>query len=277
MGTINPLATTTTTVSASPNPGGAGQAIAFSATVAPLPTGSPLGTVNFYSGETLVGMGTVNASGVATFTTTAPNIVGTYTITAVYSGNALFATSTSVGVSVSIIPAFGVTAPQTPFPVAQGGMVTVTVMVPPIGGPFNSPVTLSATGQPPGATVTFTPPMVTPGAAGTTTMMTVQLPKLIAGAPPAGVPSPPGRRVPVAPFGVAAFSALLFWWAFGKTRLVRAGLAAAAFAGTLLLFAGCNGGLAGGASTPAGMYVITVTGTSGALHASTSVTIVVTK
>ena len=277
MGTINPLTTTTTTVSASPNPGGAGQGITFTATVAPLPTGSPLGTVNFYSGETLVGMGTVNASGVATFTTTAPTIVGTYTITAVYSGNAVFATSTSVGVSVSIIPAFGVTAPQTPFPVAQGGMVTVTVMVPSIGGPFNSPVTLSATGQPPGATVTFTPPMVTPGAAGTTTMMTVQLPKLIAGAPPAGVPSPPGRRVPVAPFGVAAFSALLFWWAFGKTRLVRAGLAAAAFAGTLLLFAGCNGGLAGGASTPAGMYVITVTGTSGALHASTSVTIVVSK
>jgi hypothetical protein len=276
-GTINALRATATTLVVAPNPGGAGQAITLTATVAPIPTGSPLGTVNFYSGESLIGTGTVNASGVATLTTTGPTTIGMYTITAVYSGNTLFATSTSTGVSVSIVTAFEVTAPQTPFTVAQGGVVTVAVTVPPIGGAFNNVVTMSATGQPTGSTVTFSPPMVTPGAAGTTTTMTVQLPKLIAEVPPAGVPSTPERRVPIAPFGLAALGALLLAWAFGKTRLVRIGLATAGLAASLLLFAGCNGGLAGGSSATPGMYVVTVTGTSGALHASTTVTIVVSK
>jgi hypothetical protein len=282
---INPLTPTVTTLIVSPNPGGAGQSITFTGTVAPIPTGSPLGTITFSAGEGPIGTGTVNASGVATLTVTAPSETGTFTITAVYSGNALFATSTSAGLSVTLVTAFGVSAPQTPFPLAQGGMVAIGITVPPIGGAFNSVVTLSATGQPLGSTVTFSPPMVTPGAAGTNTMMTVQLPKLIAGVPggvpteisPGGVPRSPGRHVPLTSMSVALLAALLLFRTFGKKRMVRFGLATAACAAVLFVIAGCNGGLAGGSSTPNGTYVITVTGTSGNLHASTTVTIVVTQ
>jgi Bacterial Ig-like domain (group 3) len=286
---INPLTPTVTTLVVSPNPGGAGQSITFTGTVAPMPVGAPLGTITFSAGEGSIGTAAVNPVGVATITVTAPSETGTFTITAVYSGNALFATSTSAGLSVTLVPAFGVTAPQTPFPLAQGGLVTVAVTVPPIGGAFNNVVTLSATGQPLGSTVTFNPPMVTPGAAGTTTMMTVQLPSLIAGVPAGvstenvtevssgGLPRPPGRHIPLTPISVAAMAALLLSRAFGKKRMARFGLATATLAAVLLVIAGCKGGLAGGSSTPPGNYVITITGTSGNLHASTTVTIVVSK
>ena len=85
-----------------------------------MPVGAPLGTITFSAGEGSIGTAAVNPVGVATITVTAPSETGTFTITAVYSGNALFATSTSAGLSVTLIPAFGVTAPQTPFPLAQG-------------------------------------------------------------------------------------------------------------------------------------------------------------
>ena len=117
---INPLTPTVTTLVVSPNPGGAGQSITFTGTVAPMPVGAPLGTITFSAGEGSIGTAAVNPVGVATITVTAPSETGTFTITAVYSGNALFATSTSAGLSFTLIPAFGVTAPQTPFPLAQG-------------------------------------------------------------------------------------------------------------------------------------------------------------
>src|SRR5262249_34427503 len=48
------------------------------------------------------------------------------------------------------------------------------VNVAPTGNPFNSVVTMSATGLPPGATASFAPPTVIPGTVGTTTNMTIQ-------------------------------------------------------------------------------------------------------
>ena len=45
--------------------------------------------------------------------------------------------------------------------------------------------------------------------------------------------------------------------------------------GVLLLFAGCNGGFTGTPITPKGSYTVTITGTSGALHPSITVTVVV--
>ena len=58
-------------------------------------------------------------------------------------------------------------------------------------------------------------------------------------------------------------------------RITRLGLAGAACAGVLLLFAGCNGGFTGTPFTTKGSYTVTITGTSGALHPSITVTVVV--
>ena len=76
-----------------------GQAVTFTAAVtASAPgDGMPTGTVTFLGGSTTLGTGKVNASGVATFTSSAFQLsVGSgQSITAVYGGDANFATSTS--------------------------------------------------------------------------------------------------------------------------------------------------------------------------------------
>ncbi len=56
--------------------------------------GIPTGTVNFKDGSTVIGTSAVNASGIATFTTSALTAVS-HAITGVYSGDSNFSTSTS--------------------------------------------------------------------------------------------------------------------------------------------------------------------------------------
>jgi hypothetical protein len=86
-----PGATATALVS-SPNPSAVGQVVTFTATV----TGtSPTGTVQFRDGATVLG-DVALAGTTATFTTSLA--VGTHSITAVYSGDADDATSTSPAV-----------------------------------------------------------------------------------------------------------------------------------------------------------------------------------
>jgi YVTN family beta-propeller protein len=282
--TINTIATTTT-VTVSPTPAVAGQPITFTATIAAPPTGSALGTASIFSGEALLGTANVNSSGVATFVTSALT-AGSYSITAVYSGNATSGASTSVTVPLTVNAgaSFGVTAPQTPFVLAQGGAVSIPITVPPVGGPFNSAVTMSATGLPPGATASFNPAVVTPGTVGATTVLTIQLAALRAGIPPMpqgpwAPPAPlapqlPPRAFPIAPLTLALVS-LGFLITHRKPRALRLAFATVAFAGAVILFAGCNGGFSGGHSTTPGTYTVTVTGTSGAQHVSTTVTLAV--
>src|SRR5438132_950770 len=96
--TVN-QASTTTAVSSSLNPSVFGQSVTFTATVSVTAPGSgtPAGTVNFQvGGTTITGCGTaaLNGSAQATCATTSL-AVGNDTITAIYSGNANFNTSTS--------------------------------------------------------------------------------------------------------------------------------------------------------------------------------------
>jgi len=268
-----PATATTTTLTASPNPLADGQPATFTATVTPAPTGSPAGIISFYSGTTLLGTGTLNASGVATYTTSSL-AAGTDSITAVYPGNAGFAPSTSSPLSETVNTAYTVTGPATPVAAAPGGAATFNLSVPPLGGPFEGLVTLSATGLPPGATATFNPPTVTPGIAGAPTVMTVQLATLSASNSPGG--NPAERKEPpvmLLGLGFAVFGAML-----GRKRIPRKlalGLALAVLGVSTLAVTGCGGGFENTPSTPAGIYTITVTGTSASLSASTTVTLVV--
>jgi len=209
---------------------------------------------------------------------------GSYTLTATFTPtNTTAYASTSASVSLMVMTAFTVTAPTTPVTVAPGGAVTVKITVPPLGGAFNSLVTLSASGLPPGATATFNPPKVTPGSAGAPTVMTIRLAPTTASlpageapanhAPASGVPANHGG-FPVAPLslGFVAFGAVL-----GRKRIPRGLVLVLALAGAGIatsLLTGCGGGFAN-SQTRAGNYTVTVTGTSGAFHASTTITLAV--
>jgi hypothetical protein len=84
-----------TTVTSSTSPSVFGQAVTFTATVVVPTRGTPSGAVTFMlDGSTPLGTATLDSSGQATITATGL-LVGTHTITAVYSGDAFDAASTS--------------------------------------------------------------------------------------------------------------------------------------------------------------------------------------
>jgi sugar lactone lactonase YvrE len=250
---------------------GVGSSVTFTA-ILTSSAGTPTGSVSFYDGTTLLDTGTL-AAGVATYTTL--NLpVGALSITAVYGGDSNFSTLTSAGLTETVMIAYTVTAPTTPVPVEPGGSATIDITVPPLGGAFNGVVTLSASGLPPGATAAFNPPTVTPGIAGAPTVLTIQLAALTASMPARDLPLNRGRR-PLAPISLGF---ILFGAVLGRKRIPRMLMLVFMLAGlgvTTSLLTGCSGGFAATPSTPAGNYIITVTGTSGAFQASTTVTLVV--
>ncbi len=84
----------TTTISSSASTVNFGQAVIFSATVTGGDGGTPAGSVKFLDGGMVLGTVALNASGVATFTTSALSI-GAHSISAKYNGNNNYAGSRS--------------------------------------------------------------------------------------------------------------------------------------------------------------------------------------
>jgi hypothetical protein len=146
-------ASTTTAVASSANPSVYGQAVTFTATVAPVSpgAGTPTGTVTFSYGISVfapVGTATYTAplsAGKATFTTTALEVAG-YRITASYNGDDHFLDSPSAVLIQSNIQASTTTVvASSANPSVYGQAVTFTATVVPV---------LPAAGTPTG-TVTF--------------------------------------------------------------------------------------------------------------------------
>lgn len=267
------LGPTSTTLSVSPSPAVSGQPVTFTAKITPAPTGTPTGTVSFFNGgTTLVGNSVVNNSGTATLTTaTLP--VGADSITAVYSGNVGSGTSTSTPMilNISNAPTYTISASNTPFILEQGGSVNIQITIPPLGGSYNNVVTLSVSGLPPGAIPMFKPPTAIPASAGAQSVLTLQLPAKAGNFP---------RQAPKFPSAPLLLGLLftLFCLACALTQVPR-GLrlagALAGVAGSALLIFGCSGGFTEGPSTQLGTYKLTITGTSGPYHPSTTVTVIV--
>jgi hypothetical protein len=138
--TVN-IASTTTTLAASANPAIAGKAVTFTATVV-ADSGVAAGTVRFYSGTTLLGSGTLNGAGVASYST-ATLAVGTYSITAAYQGNANDSASTSAALTLSVVEA--TTAVRL---VSNAPSILVT-------NPVTFTATVTGNGATPTGTVTF--------------------------------------------------------------------------------------------------------------------------
>ena len=144
--------------------------------------------MSFYDGVTQLGTAypVVNDAASLTLTTLT---AGTHSLTAVYSGNASYASSTSAvvaeligdfdvsitsGGSTGTTGSAGSGTGSATQSVVPGQPVTYAFTVQPLAGPFNFPITLSATGLPSGATVTFSPPPLTVGSAPAGFTMTVQ-------------------------------------------------------------------------------------------------------
>src|SRR5262249_37685415 len=89
-------ASTTTAVTSSLNPAINGQSVTLTATISVTSPGSgtPTGTVDFLDGGVTIAAGRPVSGGTASYTTSSLSIGG-HTITAVYSGDTKFLTSTS--------------------------------------------------------------------------------------------------------------------------------------------------------------------------------------
>ena len=149
----------------------------LTATVTPTPTGAPLGSVSFYNGSTLLGTGTVNASGVATLTTSSLP-AGTDSLTAAYSGNTNDPGSTASALT-EVVEDFkftvgGNTATLLSATVLSGNTATYTLQFAPASGnTFDAAVALTLTALPSGATYTIQPSMIAAGSGITTLTVTV--------------------------------------------------------------------------------------------------------
>jgi Bacterial Ig-like domain (group 3)/IPT/TIG domain/Putative Ig domain len=125
------LTTTSTTLVSSLNPSLVGQAVTFTATVS---GSTPAGTVTFKDGATALGSGTLNGSGVATFTT-AVLASGSHAVTASYGGDPNNASSTSSVLTQSVGQATTTVAVTSSVnPSVPGQPVTFTATVASAGG-----------------------------------------------------------------------------------------------------------------------------------------------
>ena len=131
-----PATPTTTTVTSTANPAVYGQPVSLTATVS-TSSGTPTGSVTFYAGSTAIGTQSVSTSN----STTTASIeisslrVGSDSITAVYTGDAVFNASTSAVLTqvvnltpshVSIVPSPTVPGPRSAGDLHGGGLGHVT-------------------------------------------------------------------------------------------------------------------------------------------------------
>jgi MBG domain (YGX type)/Bacterial Ig-like domain (group 3)/FG-GAP-like repeat len=230
------------------------------------------GTVTFDDGTTVLGTVTIPSSTVGTGVTTVTLVVstlapGTHTITAVYSGDANFAPATSPPVTLVVTaapPDFTVASSTGRQLVPPGASANFTIVVGSMNEPFTNPVTMSASNLPPGATYTFSPAAVTPEAAGANTTFTVSV-------PPQSSMASRGHRL-----GPVAFALLLLPFACLKRYRRRPQRRLLWMLVTLASFGAVSGcGEGGYFSQTEQTYTITVTGTSGNLARSTTVTLTV--
>jgi MBG domain (YGX type)/Bacterial Ig-like domain (group 3)/NHL repeat len=166
---ISPAATSTT-VATSGSPASFGASVTFTASVTSS-AGAVTGTVNFLDGATLLGTGTLNSSGAATFTTSTL-AAGTHTINAAFQANTNFTTSSGSLAQVVNAPAgtFTIAAsPATQF-IKGAGATVYQVTLTSVGG-FAGQINLACSGLPADASCTFASnPTLTTGGTATVAM-----------------------------------------------------------------------------------------------------------
>ncbi len=256
----------TATLTASASSIAYGVPFTLTATIASAVAGTPTGTVNFYSGTTLLNSTPVSlTNGTATFNTTTPPL-GSTNFTAVYTGDVDFAGATTSAVPITVIsPDFTLTGTPASQSLLPSHSVAYSITVTPQNGNFIFPVTLAASGLPSGVTASFNPSSIAAGSGATTTTLTLSASNTAQLQKPASLTK----------LGGAVLALMLLPLAF--TRQMRR--AARAFEVLVLLLglaalgtlAGCGGG--GFYSKSASTYNVTVTATSGPQTHITNVTV----
>jgi sugar lactone lactonase YvrE len=274
---------TTTTLAANNNPVFLSNSVTFTATITPT-TGSivPTGSVTFYDGSTAIGTGTLSSSGTGASATarltTTSLAAGSHAITAGYPGDSNNQASNSAAVNEVVVD-FTITSTGSTSATIEPGLAasfifTVSPVAP--ATTFPAAITLTATGLPKGATYTLSPATIASGAGWTTVTLNVITPitTLSRNLPP------PGRAPDKWPLMAVALLLLPLAGRFRRAGrrlsrmlslllLVAAGLAAAA------ALNGCGGLSSGYFGQAPATFAITVTGNSGSLNHSASVSLTV--
>ena len=159
-------AVTTTALAISVGAQGQNPTLTFTATVTSTTATGETGMVTFYSGTTPLSTQSVNGSGVATYTTQT-TVYNPYSFTAVYSGDANFAGSTSAAVTPSpnftVVASTGGTCVQSTVltcTVPQGGVGTLAVNITPLYG-YSGTITATCAGLPANTLCRNTPTSLT--------------------------------------------------------------------------------------------------------------------
>ncbi len=183
---VTPTATTTPdfTISASPaalsvNQGSAGTSTVttavsggFNAAITLSASGQPSGVTVGFSPNPIAAPG--SGSSTATFTVASTTATGVYPITITgTSGSTVHSTTVTLTVTAPGTPDFTLTVSPTALSVAQGGTGNSTATTAVSGG-FNAAIALTASGQPTGVTVGFSPSTIAaPGSGSSTITFTV--------------------------------------------------------------------------------------------------------
>ena len=165
---VNPVTTALTLASLNPSSVASGTLVTLSATLLPAVAGE---TVSFLNGSTVLGTGTTNTSGVATYSLTAGAAGTSYTLSASFAatGNYGASVSTSQSLTVTAITTTTTLAPLGSSSVASGATVVLSATVTPaVAGEtvsfLNGSTTLGAGMTNASGVATYT---LTAGAAGT--------------------------------------------------------------------------------------------------------------
>ncbi len=247
------LAATTTTFTSSTSsaaPIAPGTSVTLAATVISSVTGAkPTGIVNFVSNGTTLASAPVNSStGVATITTTTLP-AGVYAISAFYSGDSGFATSTSTAISVSIRTAqFDVAGAPTALTVTAPGSVTTNFSIVPVSG-YVGGVDMACSGLPALTQCTFLPATIALN--GGTTPQTVQLTLIT------NTPAPTTVAAWMTPFGALLLFGL--WRKRNGPGILRFAMTLALLLASGAAMAGLSGCGSTPSATPTGTSTVTVT------------------
>ncbi|MGA1984234.1 MAG: Ig-like domain repeat protein [Acidobacteriaceae bacterium] len=269
------LRPTTNTLTASSTSLTGGQQVTLISVVEYSGPVTPTGTVSFTNNGTVLGTGTVDKTGVATITVNL--LTNSPTVIATYSGDSVYAASTSAQTSVTVPQPTQFTMTLNPAAVTlqsqQNSTTTLTITS---LNNFADTLDLGCLGLPFAATCTFTKDQVALSAGG------VQVVQVVVDT---GSPLTAGSQARLERHSAGSLAAMcflpgsvLFGLFFGRSRRRLAGLL------MVLLLAGFAAGLEGCSGlhingTPPGAYVfqVTATGTVSGVTQSTDVTLTVTQ